>query len=172
MLDTVTAATEEMAGAAGITAGFIDILSDILQVYAVFWMAGLPRRLAVQTGTVVAHQAVDIFFSAEVEALVFPAITDVTSRAVRKIGLRRDAEVIQDIALAKPLLVIGIKKLPGPVIRLVNLLRRFGMTCDTGPGDFGSGLEMLLQFLELGVVGRRYCICGSGQSNEYKNHSQ
>jgi hypothetical protein len=99
-----------------------------------------------------AYQAVNIFFRSKIEALVFPAITYVASRAVGKIRLRRDAEVIKDIALAKPLLVIGIKKLPGPVVGFMKLLGRFRVAFDAGPGDFRTGLEVLLQFLELGVI--------------------
>ena len=36
---------------------------------------------------------------------------------------------------------------------LVNLLGRLGVAFQTGLGDFGAGLEILLQFLELAMVG-------------------
>ena len=73
--------------------------------------------------------------------------------AVGKIRLRRDAEIIQDIALANPLLVVGIKKFPGPVVGFMNLFGSFCVAFDAGPGDFRTGLEIFLQFLEPGVIG-------------------
>ena len=148
----VAAATEKMTGAAGITAGFIDILCDILQVYSIFWMTGFTRRFAVCARTVMAYQAVNIFFGGKIEALVLPAITYMAGRAVGKIRLRRDTEIIQDIALAKPLLVVGIKKLPGPVVGFMDLFGRLGVAFDAGPGDFRTGLEILLKLLEPGVI--------------------
>ena len=36
---------------------------------------------------------------------------------------------------------------------LVNLLGRLGVTFQAGLGDIGTGLESLLQFLELAMVG-------------------
>ena len=153
MLYTVAAAAEEMTGTTGITTGFIDILSDVFQVYAVFWMPRFSRWLAVCTGTVMAYKAINIFFRGKIEALVFPAITDMAGRAVGKIRLRRDAEVIQDISLANPLLVIGIEKFPGPVVGFMNLFGSFRVALEAGPGDFRAGLEILLQFLEFGVIG-------------------
>ena len=98
------------------------------------------------------YKAVNIFFGSEIEALVLPAITYMAARAVGKVGLRCDTEIIQDIALAKPLLVIGIKKLPGPVVGFMKLFGRFRVALDAGPGYFRTGLEILLQLLELGVV--------------------
>ena len=108
MLDAVAAATEKMTGAAGITAGFIDLLCNVLQVYSIFWMTGFTRRFAVCARTVMAYQAVNTFLRGKIEGFVFPAITYMTGRAVGKIRLRRDTEIIQNIALAKPLLVVGI----------------------------------------------------------------
>jgi hypothetical protein len=100
-----------------------------------------------------ADQAVYVFFSGKIEVLVLPAITDVAGRAVGKIGLRRDAEVIQDISLANPLLVIRIQKFPGPVVGFMNLFGSFCVALEAGPGDFRARLEILLQFLEFGVIG-------------------
>ena len=73
-------------------------------------------------------------------------------RTVGKIRLRRDAEVVQYVSFTNPLLVIGIKKLPGPVFGFMDLFRRFGMAFDAGLRYFGTGFKTGLQFLELGVV--------------------
>lgn len=152
MLDAIAAATEEMTGTAGIPAGFIDMLCDVLQVYTIFWMTGFTRRFAVCARTVMAYKAINVFFRSKIEALVFPAITYMAGRAVGKIRLRRDAEVIQDIAFANPLLVVGIKKFPGPVVGFMDLFGRFCVAFDAGPGDFRARLEILFQFLEPGVI--------------------
>ena len=155
-----------MAGAAGVTAGPVHILRDIFQVDGVFRIAGAARRLAVGTGTVMAYQAVDIFFNGEIVVLVFPAVAYVAGRAIGKIGLRCDTEVVQDIPLAQTLLVVGIQELPGPVTGFVYLLGGFGMAMQTGLCDLGAGIELLLKFLEFGVIGGRYGICRSGKNYE------
>ena len=172
MLDTVAAAAEEMTGTTGITAGSTDILCNVLQINAVFWMPGLARRFAIRPGSVMTHHAVDVFFRGEIIALVFPAEAYMASRAVGKIGLRRNAEVIQYVALAQALFVIGIKKFPGPVLGFMKLLGSLGMACDTGPGDFRAGFEILLQLLELGMISCRYGRCCASKNSEDKNAPQ
>ena len=72
--------------------------------------------------------------------------------AVGKIGLRCNAEVVQDIALADPLLVVRVQKLPDPVLGFLHLPGRFSMAFDADPRHFRTGLEILLQLLEPGVI--------------------
>jgi len=170
MFDTVAASTEEMTGAAGITAGLADILRYIFEINGFPGIASVLTCFPVTARGVMTYQAVDIFFSGKIKAFVYPTIANMACRAVGIIGLWRNAEVIQDIPLAEPLLVIGIKELPGPVLGFMNLFGGFCMAFDTGTGYFGTGLEIHLQFLELGVVSRRYCIGCSSYNCEDQNH--
>jgi hypothetical protein len=90
-------------------------------------------------------------------------------RAMGKVGLGRDTEIIQNVALANALLVVRIQKLPGPVLGFLELLGRLGMTFDTGSRDLGTGLEILLQFLELVMISCRYGTCCSNKNSKDKN---
>jgi len=57
------------------------------------------------------------------------------------------------VFLAQYLLGIGVDELPFPVLRLVDLLGRFGVAAQAGFGDLGSGIKSPVQFFEFAVVG-------------------
>ena len=86
--------------------------------------------------------------------------------AVIIIGFWRDAEVVDDIFFAEPLLVLGIEEFPGPVLGLVDLFCRFGMAFDAGLRYVGARCKVFLQLLEFGVIGRRCGICGACKQSE------
>lgn len=141
-----------MTRSTGIAAGLADILRYIFEINGFPGVASVLTCFPVTARGVMTYQAVDIFFSGKIKAFVYPTIANVACCAMGVIRLWRNAEVIQNIALAKPLLVIGIKELPGPVLGFMNLFGGFCMAFDTGTGYFRAGLEIHLQFLELGVV--------------------
>mgnify|MGYP001815910222 CR=1 FL=1 len=68
------------------------------------------------------------------------------------IGLRCDTEVIDDIFFAKPLLVFGVEKLPGPVLGFMDLLSCLGVTLDAGTGHIRAGVEIDLKLFEFSVI--------------------
>ena len=116
-------------------------------------------------------QAVDILFRSKIKARVHPSITHMTSGTVGKIGLRCDAEVVQYVSLANLLLVIGIKKLPGPVFCFMDLFGCFGMALDADPGYFRAGIESILQFFELAMISSSRGICRSCNQNRQNKYS-
>jgi hypothetical protein len=118
-------------------------------------MAGVGGELLVGAGRVVTNEAVDVRLGREVELVVLPAEADVARRAARFVGRQRAAEVVDDVLLAEFLTGLGVGLVPSPVKALVNLLRRLGMTAETGLGHVRSGRERPLEFLELAVVGGR-----------------
>ena len=71
-----------------------------------------------------------------------------------EIRLRCNTEVINDILFTKALLIFRVKKLPGPVLGLVDLLCSFCVTLDAGLRYLGARFKMNLQFLELAVISR------------------
>ena len=72
--------------------------------------------------------------------------------AVIKIGFWRDAEVVDDILFAEPLLVLWVEEFPGPVFGFMNLLSCFGVTFDAGTGHIRAGVEMDLKLFEFSVI--------------------
>ena len=72
-----------------------------------------------------------------------------------KIGFWRDAEVVDDILFAMPLLVLGIEELPGPVLGFMDLLSCLGVTLDTGTGHIRAGVEMDLKLFEFCMISSR-----------------
>jgi len=56
-------------------------------------------------------------------------------RAISKVGLRGNAEVVQYVFFANTLLVIRIKEFPGPVFGLVDLFRCFVVALYAGLCD-------------------------------------
>jgi hypothetical protein len=101
----------------------------------------------------VAGQAIDVFLGLEIEAGILPAVADVAAVAGRFVRGDGNAEVIDDGFLAQRLLGIGIEVFPFPVLGAVDLAGGLGVAGEAGLGHFGAGVEGLLQFLELGVVG-------------------
>ena len=66
-------------------------------------------------------QAIDIFRLAEIEILVFPAVTGVTAGAPAPVRDRRYSVVIENMGLAQHLPALFIGRLPGPVQRFFDL---------------------------------------------------
>lgn len=86
--------------------------------------------------------------------------------AVIKIGFWRDAEVVDDIFFAEPLLVLRIEELPGPVLGFMDLFGRLGMALDAGTGHIRAGVEMDLKLFEFSVISSRRRIGRPRQQNK------
>ena len=170
MLDAVAAAAVEVAHAAGAARGRPDLLGDFLEVDAAHDLAGAGGKLGVfgdgqagktgglgvLAGMVVAHQAVNVFFDAEVKFVVAPAVADMAAVAGRFVRTHRGAEVVDDVLLAQHLLGGGVDEFPLPVLGLVDLLGRLRVAAQAGLGHRGAGVKLPVQFLELAVVGCRF----------------
>ena len=180
VLDRVTAAAVEVAGAAVLPAGLAHRLRDLRQVgrlhdlaaalghlaRLVERMAGIGGDLLVGRGRVVAGQAIHVVLVGEIVVLVRPAVASVATRAARLIGEDRAAEIVGRVLLAQLLAGGRTDGLPGPVHALHDLVAGLVVAGKTGLGDFRTGLERPLQFLELAVVrsARRLAArCSDGQ---------
>jgi hypothetical protein len=100
-----------------------------------------------------AGQAIDVLFRFEVEVGVLPAVADVATGAGRVVRGDGNAEVVEDGLLAQRLLGVGIEVLPLPVLGAMDLAGGLGMAGEASLGHLGTGVELLLQFLEFGMVG-------------------
>ena len=101
-----------------------------------------------------ANNTVDILLLGKVERIITPTVTDMTGTTEWLVGLHRSTEVINQVFLAKFLLGLGINPFLVPVLGVLYLLGSFGMAFQTGLGYFRTGFEILVQFLELGMVCR------------------
>ena len=155
MLDTISPAATEMTGATGVATGFAYILCNIGEVDGCSRQTTIIGSFEVLAGGIMTDKAVDILLDCEIIILIDPAIARMACSAMGEIRLWRDAEIIQDILLADALLVMRIEEFPGPVLGFLDLLGRFSMAFNTGPGNGWSSLKLLLQFLELGMVSSR-----------------
>ena len=95
MLDAIAAATEEMTGTTGVTAGFADLLCHLDDIDALDDLARSrrhlrvledriarhARRLFVNTRRVVTDEAIDIFLGSKIEAFILPTVSNVTTHA-------------------------------------------------------------------------------------------
>ena len=171
VFDTGASSTVEVTRSTGLSARGSDVESDVAEVERLpdlpaprRELSGLRDRVAgagwellVGTGRVVADEAVDVLFGREIEGVIGPSVSRVATRAARFIRLDADAEVVDlgllsdDIRLAER---SGIR-LPRPVGRRHDLFRRFGVARQTGLGHVLVGGELLVEDLELGVVGGR-----------------
>ena len=170
VLDRITAATQEMAGAAGVATGLAHLARHLAEVgglddaagvgrklhVLVGRMSGQPGDLAVGAGGVVANQAIDVFLRTEVEAVVLPAVAHVTGGAELVVGGYGRAEIVDDVLLAQALLGGRVEEFPGPVLALVHLLGGLGMAAQAGLGNLGTGFEVLLQRFEGTMIGGRF----------------
>ena len=64
----------------------------------------------------------------------------------------RQAEVVDDMALAKHLPCFGIFEFPSPVLGLMNLTCGIRVATQTGPRHLGTAFEFCLQLLELTMI--------------------
>ena len=119
-------------------------------------MAGEARQLLVGAGGVVADETVDVRFVREVVIGVLPVVARVARGAEAVVGGHRRAVVVDDVLLSEALIVLRVEELPGPVGRLLHLLRRLGVAFEAGVRDRRPVGERLLQLLELGVIGGRF----------------
>ncbi len=93
---TIGTGAEEMAGSAVAATGHADALRDfpeidcfdeLARVFGKFnalvdGMTGVPGQLSVCPRLVMAHQAVNIFLDAKIEAAVFPAVASMAGHAI------------------------------------------------------------------------------------------
>lgn len=180
MFGCVAMATIEMAGTAGITAGFADILGYLVQIDCTYYLAGsrwklhfFIHRMAGQAGWfsvsargVMAGQAIDIFFGGEIEIPVLKAIAHMAGSAISLIAGNADTEIIDQRLFTDRLAGIRIKRFQGPVLGFHHLTSRFGMAAQAGPGNFRARFEILLQYFKLFVISGAACY---GMSH-IKNH--
>ena len=112
------------------------------------------RRLDVTACGVMAHEAIHIGFGFEIKILVLPAIAYMAGIAEGVIGRDGNTEIVDHIFLAQTLHVVRVHIFPCPVLGAVDLSCGLSMACQACCSDFWAGLEVLLQFLEFGVIGR------------------
>ena len=183
MLDAVAAAAEEVAGTTGVATGFADVLCHVLQVNGldelagtrrvfyrlVSWMTSHAGCFLVSAGGVVTHQAIHVLLLGEVEGIILPSVPYVAGITEWLVGHFRDAEVVDEMFFAEQLTVRRVFIFPSPVRGLLDLFGRLGVAFQAGLGDIGTGLETLLQFLELAMVGGAGAGCGGRRATDGKN---
>ncbi len=100
-----------------------------------------------------ADQTVDLGLVGKIEAVVHPAVARMALGARTLIAAGIGAEGVDQSFFAEHLAGLGILILPGPVHRFHKMLARLGMAGETRLRHLGARLEILLQLLELGVIG-------------------
>jgi len=100
MLYGVGPTSLEMAPAAVVSLWNADASGRCQQVNALVRLTGTILFLPVAAAVVMADQAVDTGGVIEIEMLIFPAITYVTTGTGRPVGLYTDTEIVDDVALA------------------------------------------------------------------------
>ena len=103
-----------------------------------------------------AYQAIDRLFGGKIETVVIPAVTYMADRTGGDVRGRGDTEIVQDVSLAQFLARYRFVVFQLPVVGLMILLRRIGMTFQACPCDVRSALELLLQLFELIVIRGRF----------------
>ena len=186
MLGAVAAAAVEVTRPAGVAAGLADLLRDLGQVDRPRHLARAGRILgrlidrvageagvfAIAAGGVVAHQAVDVLLDREVVVRVLPAIADMAGGAVRIVRRDRDAEIVEDVLLAQPLLGVRVQELPGPMLGALHLLGRFGVAGQAGLGHVRPGRERPFELLEFGMIGGRFCALRMGRNHQHRTNQR
>jgi hypothetical protein len=166
MFDTIATAAKEMAGTAGIATGFANLLADLAQInrlgdlarprrdfgVLVRRVAGQTRQLAIGASRIVTGHAIDVFFRLEIEVGILPAVADMATGTEWEVRGDRDAEVVDHVLLAQPLLVFRVQEIPAPVFGLMHLFGCFGVATQANLGQFRTRAEGLLQLLELAVI--------------------
>ncbi len=153
----------EVAGAAGFVAGLAHVLSDHRKVrrfpdHSVEvrrLIGGVSRcrgELLIGAGRVVAGDTVHVLFDREVERVVRPSVPGVATRTPWFVGLDPDAEVVDLCRLADSFAVVVV---PGPVGCLLDLLGGLGVARQARGCEIWPCGEVLLEDLELAVIGRR-----------------
>lgn len=115
-------------------------------------MTGAGGKLTVGVGGIVTNQAIYPCLRGQIETLVTPAVTNVAARTAWPVGCRRDAKVVDHVALAEFLASNRVLESPGPMSRLVELLGGLRVTFEAGFGNLRSGLEWTVQLLKLLMV--------------------
>jgi hypothetical protein len=154
VFDAVAATTVEVAGSTVVAGRSADALGSGQEVGPLRRVPG--QVLRVRTGTVVAHEAVDVALVGDVERVVFPPVPGVTGRAGRLIALDAEAEVVEGVLLPEGNRFVvpfdldrGV--LPQPVLAVEHLLTGILMAFEARPRDIGS--RLVRPGHECGVVG-------------------
>ncbi|OGW26471.1 MAG: hypothetical protein A2X56_01740 [Nitrospirae bacterium GWC2_57_13] len=137
VLDVVSAAAEEVAGAAVLPAGFAHVLGDLREVYVSIGHTGAFGVFLVGSGGVVANETVYVGGLVEVETGVLPAVARVAARAAGPVCVDCDAEIIDRVLLSDLVLPLAgniLRRRPGPVHRLHEILRLLIVALETGLG--------------------------------------
>ena len=144
MFDGFAATTLEVAFAAGSAAGRTDVQGHVFKVGR--FSCGV---LGIRPGGVMTGEAIDVFFGSEIKAIVLLPVADMAGGTGLYIGRRANAEIIDNIFLAKKLVGLGIFVFPGPVCRLMELFGGFGVAFQAGPGHLRAALEFPVKAIEL-----------------------
>ena len=117
-------------------------------------------------------EAIDIFLGGKIEAFILPTVSNVTTHAAGVVRRHGNAEIVDDILLAKLLPTGWILVFPRPVLGSLNLSGRFGVAGKAGFCHFLRCPKFPLQLGKFRMICRRRQLhrLGIGQARGVLRH--